>query len=109
VYAYAPAYPAPTVYPPRQTVIEYSHGRYELRGDGVITPYSWVWIPNAPPPPLPEEPASPPPDEPTSTAPRSPSPRTPVYRWTDEEGVVHWTDRLDTVPVQHRTGALQPS
>src|SRR5262245_13335281 len=25
-------------------------GRYELRGDGVGTPYHWVWVPKAAPP-----------------------------------------------------------
>lgn len=40
--------PAP---PPLQNVIQYPHGRYELRGDGVTTAYQWVWIPNPPPPP----------------------------------------------------------
>jgi hypothetical protein len=39
-----------------QRVINYSTGRYELYGDGVSTPYYWVWIPAgstlpAPPPP----------------------------------------------------------
>ena len=33
--------------------VQYPHGRYELRGDGVNTAYQWVWIPNAPPPPPP--------------------------------------------------------
>jgi len=33
------------------TVVQYPHGRYELRGDGVTTQYQWVWIPNPPPPP----------------------------------------------------------
>jgi hypothetical protein len=31
-------------------VVQYAHGRYELRGDGLNVPYAWVWIPNAPPP-----------------------------------------------------------
>lgn len=44
--------------PPMPMVIEYPHGRYELRGDGTTTPYQWVCIPNPPPPPA----ASPPPD-----------------------------------------------
>ena len=46
---------APTV-----TVVQYPHGRYELRGDGVRVPYHWAWIPiqyyayaAAPPPPAP--------------------------------------------------------
>ena len=33
------------------TVVEYPHGRYELRGDGIRTAYQWVWIPKPPPPP----------------------------------------------------------
>lgn len=47
--------PAPP--PSFPTVVQYPHGRYELRGDGVTTQYYWVWIPNPPPPP----PAAPPP------------------------------------------------
>jgi hypothetical protein len=48
--------PSP-VYP---TVVQYSHGRYELHGDGVYTPYQWVWIPYTRPlpPPPPPPPAS---------------------------------------------------
>jgi hypothetical protein len=74
VYA-APAYAAPAYAPPppayasrtmalqpppasRPTTVQYPHGRYELRGDGVRTAYQWVWIPNAPPPP--PAPAAPP-------------------------------------------------
>jgi len=39
-----------------QRVVNYQTGRYELYGDGVSTPYYWVWIPAgatlpAPPPP----------------------------------------------------------
>ena len=58
--AYAPPPPvarAPRVAPPPgpgrsyANSVEYPHGRYELRGDGAGTPYRWVWIPNAPPPP----------------------------------------------------------
>jgi hypothetical protein len=30
-------------------VVEYAHGRYELRGDGVTVPWAWVWIPRAAP------------------------------------------------------------
>ena len=26
-------------------------GRYELRGDGVSTPYHWIWLPASGPPP----------------------------------------------------------
>lgn len=47
--------------PPRRTyptVVEYPHGRYELRGDGETAPYRWVWIPNPPvAPPAPPAPA----------------------------------------------------
>jgi hypothetical protein len=49
--------PAPVYTPTYTNVVQYPHGRYELRGDGVYTAYQWVWIPNiavvppAPPPP----------------------------------------------------------
>ncbi len=60
-YTYPTVYAVPvyTVPPPAvvatsaPTVVQYPHGRYELRGDGVTTPYFWVWIPNPPPPPPP--------------------------------------------------------
>jgi hypothetical protein len=40
---------------PQPSVVQYPHGRYELRGDGVTVAYQWVWVPNAPvaPPPPP--------------------------------------------------------
>ncbi len=66
-YSYPTVYTAVPVYAvPAQvlavaaapTVVQYPHGRYELRGDGVTTLYFWVWIPNPPPPP---PPAAPPP------------------------------------------------
>jgi len=125
----APTYyaPAPTTYyapppsgtvsvapaPPPDNVIQYPNGRYELRGDGVSTPYRWVWIPNPPPPP----PAAPaPPGDPSSSGPSNgdsafaaPAPprQGQLYRWTDTAGVVHWTDRIDMVPERYRAGARQ--
>ncbi len=51
---YAPPPQLMVVQPPAPappTVIQYPHGRYELRGDGVTTAYQWVWIPNPPPAP----------------------------------------------------------
>lgn len=140
-YAYAPpvSYDPPAYYPPPPTyysapptyyspprggaismaptdsVVQYAHGRYELRGDGIAVPYRWVWIPNAPPPP---PAAPPPPAEPPAAPPSSngsngangsrPARQTQLYRWTDAAGVVHWTDRLDSVPEQYRAGAKQP-
>ena len=60
----APVDPAPpysqsaAVAPPaRQQVVQYSTGRYVLQGDGVVTPYRWVWIPNPPAGPPPPPPA----------------------------------------------------
>ncbi len=53
------AYAAPASAQPR--VIYYPHGRYVLQGDGVVTAYKWVWIPN---PPIPPPPAGPPPAPP---------------------------------------------
>jgi hypothetical protein len=49
VVTYPVAPPPPP--PPMPTVVQYPHGRHELRGDGVTTAYHWVWIPNPPPPP----------------------------------------------------------
>lgn len=88
--------------PPMPTVVQYPTGRYELRGDGVTTPYVWVWIPNPPPAPPPPPPAEPPapPTPPARSAP--PVHRSELYRWTDEQGVVHWTDRWDAVPEPYR-------
>ena len=125
-YSSAPAYyvpvpvlPAP---PPMPSVVQYPHGRYELRGDG------WVWVPTppAPPPPAPpaalHQPPAPvePPQERPPSASRSVTPAHEVklylgagkppqsvqlYRWTDEQGVVHWADRADAVPARYRAQA----
>lgn len=45
-YQYAP--PAPTASEPAavQREVVYPHGRYVLEGDGVNTPYKWVWFSN---------------------------------------------------------------
>jgi hypothetical protein len=69
-------------------VVEHPTGRYELRGDGITTPYTWVWIPN--PPPAPPPPSSGP-ERPVSDV--LPTRQTQAYRWVDEQGVVHWSDR----------------
>src|SRR6266850_4568099 len=115
--------PPAAYYPPAATapptgaaltpgVIEYPHGRYELHGDGVNAPYTWVWIPNPPSSPPPAAPTAPPapaaPPEPSASngAPAA-RPSGPLYRWTDEQGAVHWTDRIDAVPEQYRAGAKQ--
>lgn len=92
--------PAP---PPTPNVIEYSTGRYELRGDGMSVAYTWVWVPNAPPPP---------PSAPPATAQAQPSTRPAddarpakprqLYRWTDDQNVVYWTDNPESVPDQYR-------
>jgi hypothetical protein len=85
-----------------QGVVEYDGGRYELRGDGMATPYRWVWIPNPPPGP---------PGSPAMRAPASgelaPARRGTVYHWVDDEGVVHMTDRWLTVPQRYREQAKQ--
>ena len=88
--------------PPPPNVVQHATGRYELRGDGVTTPYTWVWIPNPPPPP----PAAPPMGPLFSGDPPS-ARHNQLYRWTDEQGVMHLTDRLDTVPSQYRVQAKQ--
>jgi hypothetical protein len=107
----APIYYPPAVYsepspPPTPSVVEYPTGRYELRGDGISTPYTWVWIPNPPPPPAEPPPAAPAPAAPPRGRAPSDDPSPPrhsqLYRWIDPEGVVHLTDRLDAVPRQYR-------
>lgn len=51
-----PAQPTP---PAQPIMVQYPHGRYELRLQG--QQYVWVWIPTVPPiPPLPPPPAAPP-------------------------------------------------
>ena len=96
--------PAPT-----PSVVQFPTGRYELRGDGVSAPYTWVWIPNpptAPPPAAPPPPSTPPVGEPTSGRPSAPR-MSRLYRWTDSVCAVHWTDRLDAVPEQYRSRVKQ--
>ena len=88
--------------PPSPTVVEFPAGRYELRGDGMATPYTWVWIPNPPSAPPAASRAAPGPGDP------SPSSHRRLYRWIDEAGVAHWTDRLDAVPQSYRAQAQQP-
>ena len=85
--------------PPTPSVVEFPTGRYELRGDGITEPYRWVWIPKPPSTP-PAEPPSPVP--PTSGDP-APTRHAPLYRWTDEQGTVHYTDRWTAVPDRYRT------
>jgi hypothetical protein len=46
-------YMAPPPAPAWPRVVEYPHGWYELRGDGVYVAYQWVWIPRVPPVPPP--------------------------------------------------------
>jgi hypothetical protein len=110
-YAYAPEpvvySPAPAAYyaapAPMPTVVEYSTGRYELRGDGVTTAYQWVWIPKPPSGPPPEAaPESAPQSQPPAREERSIGK---IYRWTDEDGVTTFTDRLENVPKRHRPRA----
>jgi hypothetical protein len=84
---------------PTPTVVEFPTGRYELRGDGMATPYTWVWIPN---PPVAPPPSAPGPGDPPPSSHRQ------LYRWTDEAGAAHWTDRWDAVPQAYRAEAQQP-
>lgn len=83
VYSVSPVYtvPAPvlvvrpTLVPSYPTVVQYPHGRYELRGDGFTTAYHWVWIPNPPPAPPAgvQQPASPPASTPSAAEPCKPT------------------------------------
>jgi hypothetical protein len=113
----APTYPAPAAgaisvapAPPAPSVVAFPGGHYELRGDGVTAPYQWVWVPNppsAPPAPL----AAPPADAaPLAQPPSSDASRrgSQLYRWTDEQGTVHWTNRGEAVPTRYRKEAKYP-
>lgn len=102
IYAQPVDRTAPPPPPSGPNVVQYPMGRYELRGDGMSTPYTWVWIPNPPPPP----PPGPPPAGPFSGDP-SMARRSQLYRWTDDQGVMHLTDRLEGVPPQYRAVAKQ--
>jgi hypothetical protein len=103
--AYDATPPAPS--PDTSSVIEYPNGRYELRGDGTTTPYTWVWIPNPPPPPPAAAPGAP---SPTAATPPALSTTSfgqtdHLYRWTDDQGVVHLTDVWSTVPTRYQAQA----
>ena len=105
--AYAPAMPVayappPPQQPPLQQDVDpmprdvvFPTGRYVLRGDGINTPYTWVWIPN--PPTTPPDGAVP--GSGSRDAERA------VYAWTDGNGVTTWTDRLSRVPPEYRATA----
>ncbi len=88
--------------PPMPSVVPFPNGRYVLRGDGLTSPYTWVWIPNPPtaPPTAPPE-ASPAPGTPSSADPVA-SHRTGLYRWVDDQDVVHFTQGRDAVPERYR-------
>jgi hypothetical protein len=106
IYVPVPTYESPTAYsrpadrtissesglPPMPSVVPYPNGRYVLTGDGVTSPYKWVWIPNPPTAP----PTAPQPAE----AAASHSAR--LYRWVDDQGVVHLTQGRDSVPERYR-------
>ena len=88
--------PAP---PPPPAVIPYPTGRYELRG-----PSRWEWVPNSSLE-LSVAPAAA--SSPSMTADPSPAGVSVrgLFRWTDENGVTHWTQGLDAVPERYRPRA----
>ena len=83
---------------PTQTLVDHGTGWYQLRGDGMTTPYTWVWIPKAPAAPAP-------PTEPARLADSNRDPRAEAYHWTDDRGVTTWTNRLEKVPKRFRDQA----
>ena len=96
----AAAPPAPP--PPMPEVVEYSTGRYQLRDDGTGRAYTWVWIPNPPSAPPAESgtaDAGAPPARPSSSR---------LFRWKDDEGVLHVTNLWEDVPPQYRQQAKHP-
>jgi hypothetical protein len=97
--------PAPPP-PPTPSIVQYSHGRYELRGDGVTSAYVWVWVPNPPPPPPVAPRTSGAPVSPTAGDARSEQSGH-YFRWIDDQGILNVTDRLDAIPPQYRTRAVR--
>lgn len=93
---------------PTPTLVDFPTGWYQLRGDGVTTPYTWVWIPKPPAEPASVAGISPPASGPTGAAPPAPQDsreeRGVAYHWTDS-GVTTWTNRLDRVPKRFRDEA----
>ena len=82
---------------PMQGVVEFASGKYVLQADG--NTYKWMWVPNPPTsPPGGTMPAS-------AAAPAQPVRPLDYYRWTDDEGVTHLSDRLDLVPDVYRSRA----
>ena len=86
--------PAP---PPPPTVIPYPSGRYELRG-----PSRWEWVPNPSGSSL--APSLVPSSSRSESGPAS-LPNRGLVRWTDDQGVTHWTQGLDAVPERYRPKA----
>jgi len=93
--SYAPPQPLQQDVEPLQRDVVFPTGRYVLRGDGINTPYTWVWIPNPP--------TAPPGGAPSGS--RSRDAERVIYAWTDANGVTTWTDRLSQVPPEHRGAA----
>lgn len=94
--------PAPPTFVP--SVIEYPTGRYELQGDGITAPYRWVWIPKVPAPP-PAPPDLQPEAQPQPVKERPQAPPRDIYRWTEDDGVTHWTDQKESIPARYRPKA----
>jgi hypothetical protein len=90
--------------PPVPSVVEYPTGRFEMRGDGITSPYQWVWVPNPPAAPPPAPPPPPAPRAPVAAEPSSSRPSQ-VYRWIDEDGVANWTNAWDSIPERYRAQA----
>ena len=110
VYA-SPAPVAPAAGPvltasamPTPTLLDHPGGWYQLRGDGVTTPYSWVWIPKPPVAPAAAEPPQGS-EAPVRSADSSARDRGPAYHWTDDGGVTTFTNRLERVPKRFRDQA----
>ena len=105
-YVPVPVYESPVAYsrpadstvsfesglPPMPSEVPFPNGRYVLRGDGITSPYTWVWIPNPPTAP----PAAPQPAEPAASRGAR------LYRWVDDQAVVHFTQGWDAVPERYR-------
>jgi hypothetical protein len=86
--------------PAAPAVIPYPSGRYELRG-----PSRWEWVPNNSSPDVSLSPAAATPSSKKGESTPAGVTFHGLFRWTDENGVTHWTQGLDAVPEQYRPKA----
>lgn len=112
------AVPTPAWEPQRQVYLAppapaeqcYAGGCYRLQGDG-MSAFRWVWFPAAPEaPPAPPAASAPVTQAPDAQVPADPAPsrsNQSLFRWVDDQGITHWTNKRETVPEPYRARVEQ--